>query len=49
MIKHAQGQEASAEVAVLMFRVKKVACNEDWITIKSIHVIAQGIPLAEAY
>ena len=22
-----------------------LACNEDWITIKSIHVIAQGIPL----
>lgn len=25
---------------------QQIACIEDWITIKSIHVIAQGIPLA---
>ena len=26
-----------------------MACNEDWITLKSIHAIAQGIPPAEIY
>ena len=39
--------ENSTEIGV--FKICSRVCNEDWITLKSIHVIAQGIPLVEVH